>query len=129
MSDKCQTVFCEMMKLVPNVNFKAMRERNKGKFLFPMYINIALMETDIEVLDLSVRASHCLHRAGYHTIGELVEAIEGGEDLKKIRNCGDKSIDEIMGNLLWFQYSLISQENKLKYISKILQLNSGIIEG
>lgn len=55
---------------------------------------------------------------------QLVESIEGSEDLKKIRNCGTKSIDEIMEKLFCYQYSLISAEGKVKYINRVLQLNN-----
>ena len=102
MSNKCQIVMNEIMNLVPTINFKEIKEKS-GKLRFPMYINQTLMETDLEVLELSMRASNSLHRAGYRTIGELVEAIESGDDLKNIRNCGTKSIDEIMGKLFWYQ--------------------------
>ena len=123
MTDKCKEVFYEIQVIMPEVDLGNIKKRRGGKFRFPIYINESLKTADLELLDLSVRSGNCLHRAGYRTIGELVEAIEGGEDLKKIRNCGDKSIDEIMGNLFCFQYSLISQENKLKYINRIVQLN------
>lgn len=123
MNHKCQTVFNEIMNLAPNVKFKEIKER-RGKLRFPMYINHALMETNLEVLELSMRSSNCLHRAGYRTIGELVEAIECADDLKKIRNCGVKSIDEIMGSLFCYQYSLIPINDKVKFINRVLQLNN-----
>ncbi|MBQ7864198.1 MAG: hypothetical protein IJ353_07025 [Lachnospiraceae bacterium] len=124
MSDKCQIVFNEIMKLVPTADFAAIKNRRGGKLRFPMYINNALMEADLEVLELSVRSSNCLHRAGYRTVGELVEAIESSEDLKKIRNCGTKSIDEIMEQLFCYQYSLIPASGKERFINRVLQLNA-----
>ena len=71
-------------------------KKKRGKLRFPIYINEKIRTTELETLELSVRSSNCLHRAGYKTIGELVEAIESSDDLRKIRNCGARSIDEIM---------------------------------
>ena len=122
MSNKCQAVLNEIMSLVPTVNFKDIKEKT-GKLRFPMYINQSLMETDLEVLELSIRASNSLHRAGYRTIGELVEAIESGDDLKNIRSCGTKTIDEIMGKLFYYQYSLVDGTKKAEYIKRLLELN------
>ena len=72
---------------------------------------------------MSVRSSNCLHRAGYRTIGELVEAIESGDDLRKIRNCGARSIDEIMEKLFCYQYEQLDEGQKVRYINKVIELN------
>ena len=48
----------------------------------------------IDELELSVRSFNCLKRAGIGTIGELCDRSE--EDMKKIRNLGKKSLDEIL---------------------------------
>lgn len=124
MSDKCQRVFDEILTLVPTAEFSEIKKRRGGKLRYPIYINEKLRTTELEALELSVRSSNCLHRAGYRTIGELVEAIESSEDLKKIRNCGTKSIDEIMEQLFCYQYCQLDASQKIKYIHKVLQLNS-----
>ena len=123
MSDKCQRIFDEILMLVPTADFSEIKERRGGKLQYPIYINEKLRNTELDALELSVRSSNCLHRAGYTTIGELVEAIESSEDLKRIRNCGAKSIDEIMEQLFCYQYSLLDTSQKIKYIQKVLQLN------
>ncbi len=120
---KSQEIFNEILAIVPNANFSEIKARRKGKLRFPIYINSKLKETEIGVLDLSQRSSNCLRRAGYSTIGELVEAINGIEDLKKIRNCGAKSVDEIMEQLFCYQYSQIDKDKKVKYINAVLELN------
>lgn len=124
MSDKCQTVFDEIMRLVPAADFATIKRKRGGKLRFPIYINKSLMETDIEALDLSMRSGNCLYRAGYRTIGEVVEGIESSEDLKRIRNCGAKSVDEIMEKLFCYQYGLIDNSKKVSYINRVLELNS-----
>ncbi len=48
----------------------------------------------IDSIGLSVRSKNALHRAGIHTVGELMERSE--EELQAIRNLGRKSIEEIL---------------------------------
>lgn len=97
--------------------------RNNEKFKFPIYLNQEMMTADIESLDLSVRSNNCLRRAGYHTIGELVNAISSDEDLKKIRQCGKTSVTEIMHSLMCYQYEALSVERRKKFINRIKELN------
>lgn len=57
-------------------------------------------ETEIEDLDLSVRAFNCLKRAGITKVGEILEKLEKDEDeLLAIRNFGQKSLDELKEKL------------------------------
>ncbi|ACL68906.1 DNA-directed RNA polymerase subunit alpha [Halothermothrix orenii] len=56
-----------------------------------------ILDTTIEELDLSVRSSNCLKRAGINTVGELINKTE--DDLMKVRNLGKKSLQEIKEKL------------------------------
>ena len=123
MSEKCQKVFDEILRLVPTVQFSEIKRKRGGKLRFPIYITETLRTTELEALDLSVRSSNSLHRAGYRTIGELVESIQSMDDLKKIRNCGAKSVNEIMEKLFCYQYSQLSNERKVTYIHRVLACN------
>lgn len=123
MSEKCQAVFDEILMLVPTREFSEIKRRRGNKLRFPIYMNEKLKTTEIDALDLSARSSNCLHRAGYEMIGELVEAIESSEDLRKIRNCGTKSIDEIMEKLFCYQYNQLDMSQKMKYIKRVIELN------
>jgi DNA-directed RNA polymerase subunit alpha len=51
----------------------------------------------VETLDLSSRTLNCLKRASLHRVGEVLELKK--EDLLKIRNFGEKSLNEIYGKL------------------------------
>lgn len=123
MSEKCQKVYEEIKRLVPTADFTEIKRRRGGRLRFPIYINERLNITEIDALDLSVRSGNCLHRAGFQTIGQLVEAISGPEDLRKIRNCGTKSVDEIMEQLFCYQFNLLEGEKKEKYIRRVMELN------
>ena len=83
-----------------------------------------MSETPIEALDLGVRAYNSLKRAGFGTIGDLAEAIAGGTEISKIRNCGSKSCREIMEKLFLYQYSALPQEKRAKYILEVVQMNA-----
>ncbi|MGE5417887.1 MAG: DNA-directed RNA polymerase subunit alpha [Acidobacteriota bacterium] len=52
-----------------------------------------VLEMSIEELELSVRASNGLKRANINTVGDLVEKTR--DEMGKIRNLGQKSLDEI----------------------------------
>jgi DNA-directed RNA polymerase subunit alpha len=51
----------------------------------------------VETLDLSSRTLNCLKRASLHRVGEVLELKR--EDLLKIRNFGEKSLNEIYDKL------------------------------
>ena len=51
------------------------------------------LEMTIEELDLSVRSYNCLKRAGINTVKELTDRTVS--DMMKVRNLGQKSLDEI----------------------------------
>ena len=51
----------------------------------------------IEELDLSVRSSNCLRRAGINTVEDLTNKTE--DELLKVRNLGRKSFEEVINKL------------------------------
>ncbi len=67
-----------------------------------------IMETTIEEMDLSVRSSNCLKRAGINTVEELTDKTE--EELMKVRNLGKKSLEEIKNRLEKLNLSLTNDE-------------------
>ena len=101
-----------------------------GKQLrFPVYLGQALTEAPLEDLELSVRSYNCLKRAGMRTVGDLVEGIDGRTDLLKIRNLGMRSANEIMQAVMEYQYDLLSDEGKIRYLKRLSELNEVTITG
>ena len=121
--EKGREVLKEILSLVPTADLMEIRRKRGGRLSFPMYLSEKMRTTGLDALVLSMRSGNCLYRAGYQTIGSLVEGISSSEDLKKIRNCGAKSIDEIMEQLFCFQYGQLERGQKIKYINRILELN------
>lgn len=82
------------------------------------------MSTDVsDLLDISVRASNALKRAGFQTVGDLITKIESFDEIARIRNCGATTISEIMGRLFFYQYSLVPKDQRTAYMQTILNLN------
>jgi len=68
-------------------------------------------EAPIEELELSVRAYNCLKRARINTLGELLQIIDSrSEDLKKIKNLGQKTYEEIVEKVTKMGYQLDNAE-------------------
>ena len=101
-----------------------------GKQLrFPVYLGQALTEAPLEDLELSVRSYNCLKRAGMRTVGDLVEGIDGRTDLLKIRNLGIRSANEIMQAIMEYQYSILSDGRKARYLKRVAELNKNMTAG
>ena len=64
----------------------------------------------IEELDFSVRSNNCLRRAGINTVGDLTNKSE--DDLKKVRNLGTKSLEEVKKKLADLGLSLHKDEEE-----------------
>ena len=118
-----KSIFKEMIEIFPGLDIMEIKERNEGKFRFPIYLTDSMKETEIEVLELSVRSMNCLRRAGIRTIGDFVDVVKNEEDLKKIRSCGEKSVKEIMRRVFCYQYGVLNEEMKRKYVKQICLLN------
>lgn len=56
-----------------------------------------ILEKNIEELELTVRSYNCLKRATIHTVQDLIAKTE--DDMLKVRNLGQKSLDEIKKKL------------------------------
>ncbi|MGI6702228.1 MAG: DNA-directed RNA polymerase subunit alpha [Christensenellales bacterium] len=56
-----------------------------------------VLEIPVEELDLSVRSYNCLKRAGIHTVQDLTQRTQ--DDMLKVRNLGQKSLDEVVKKL------------------------------
>ena len=66
-------------------------------------------EESVDILDLTVRAEHCLQRAGIETIGQLCALTEW--QLSKLRNMGAKSVKEVKEKLAKINCKLKKNSN------------------
>ena len=94
-----------------------------GSLRFPVYADAGYMQADIEALELSVRSYNCLKRAGFVTVRDLLKSIHGREDLFRIRNCGKRSVEEIMLHLFRYQIMCLRPESRGEYLQEVRELN------
>jgi DNA-directed RNA polymerase subunit alpha len=66
----------------------------------------SILDMPVENLGLSVRSLNCLKRAGVRTVGDLHQYTE--EDVMKLKNFGQKSLDEIKDKLVEYGLGLRS---------------------
>ena len=93
-----------------------LHDKKGSTFYYSMAPNKQMREQEIEVLDLSVRSFNCLKRAGIGTVGDIIEYIDSGRDLRHIRNCGMTSVAEIKEKLfIWYLMS-IPKEKRGQFI-------------
>ena len=107
----------------------SIKKKHGSSLKFKMYLTQTMSDASIEALDLSVRSYNSLKRAGFDSVGELAEAIASGMELKTIRNCGIKSVREIMEHLFLFQYNSMSVERQEEYLREVVRLNARLAQG
>lgn len=117
--DQRQSVI-EIMNRIDGVN---LHEKKGGKFRFYMNLTNSMKNEPIEALDLSVRSSNSLKRADFHTIGDVAQAVASGRELKGIRNCGAKSVREIMEHLFLYQYNSLTQDRQETFLMEVVIMN------
>lgn len=79
-------------------------------------------DTEIDVIDFSVRATNALKRAGLFTIGDVIDSISR-ENLSKIRNLGKKTANEIQTHILAFGYERLTETEKRCFFYDLIENN------
>ena len=114
----------KMKEIVGSYEPLVLRESSSGKgFCFPVYLRERYKDMDVDVLDLSRRASNCLKRAGYKSLYDLISKVRCRADLHNIRGCGDNTKSEIMESIFVFCYNELTPEERKDYILKIIEKN------
>ena len=127
-----ENVTKEMNKYLDGITIEdifILLSQNNRVFHYQVHLTREQLRQDIEVLDLSTRSYNCLKRAGYNNLDSIVNGFytKNGEtskkQLRKIRNLGINSADEIMIKLLNYQFMSLSGSKRKAYMDKILELN------
>lgn len=79
-----------------------------------------MSDIGIDELNLSVRASNGLMRAGIDTLGKLNEMMRTDRGIAGIRNLGTKSVKEIGRAFLCMAYSMLSPYEKTQYWQRLI---------
>ena len=80
------------------------------------------LDSSVDEIDFSVRASNCLKRTGMMRIRDVVEAIED-DRLLRVRNLGKTSYNEIQTKLLALAYNKLSAIEKKQFFFDLLDRN------
>ena len=83
------------------------KERNNDSYILQK-------DDGIEMLDLSVRSYNCLNRSGISHLSQFDDMPV--ESLKRIRNLGQKSLNEILWSLELFNFK-VDQDQIIRYIA------------
>lgn len=79
-------------------------------------------------LNLSVRASNGLMRAGVQTFEKLNQLIQTERGIASVRNLGEKSVKEIRNAFLMECYARLLPYEKAEFWQEVLELNQSDIE-
>ena len=90
-------------------------------------LNTSACNTNIDDVEFSARASNALKRSGIFTIGEIVDQISK-DGLLKIRNLGKKTQNEIKTRILVYGYKQLNDDEKIRFMSDVVEKNSVITE-
>ena len=129
MTELSENVTREMNKYLNATTIEEILLRNKKYFHYKVNFTQSQKQLDIEVIDLSQRSYNCLRRAGINTIGELVNNYytkpneSSKSQLRKTRNLGVKSANEILLNLFYYYFLTLSESEKLEYMKEIVREN------
>ena len=81
------------------------------------------LSTDIEQLNFSIRTYNCLKRAGIESLDVLAYFTE--EELRKVRNLGQRSFEEIVAKMQEYgiHFETEEEEKNSKFSTDMVQLN------
>ena len=129
MIDLNEKVAREMNKYLDGITIEKIISGRKDIFHYKVMFSKNNMANDIEVLNLSQRSYNCLKRAGVYTIGDLINNFDTkpGEtsrsQLRKIRNLGSKSAEEIIMNLFYYHFTVLPEKNRVAYMAQLVKEN------
>lgn len=116
-------IIAQINEYLGNTTLEGLRRKNNYKIKFPVYLTLRFYSRSIDYLELSTRPYNGLMRAGFKTIGQLVDNITTSEDLSRIRGMGQLSIQEIMLHIFLYQFSSLPEEKRKGYIKRFKELN------
>ena len=80
-------------------------------------------EASIDDIEFSPRANNSMKRGSVFTIGEIIDIINDDDGLKRIRNLGTKTENEIKTRLLVYAYDRLTDNEKKMFFYDVLEEN------
>ena len=91
---------------------------------FALTFKRRMSDVEIYEMNLSVRASNGLMRAGAKTLGRVAELVALPNGLRSIRNLGTKSEKEILRSFVELCYEKLNYREKLEFWQKAITTSS-----
>lgn len=82
----------------------------------------SLCNSKIDDINFSTRSLNALKRSNIFTIGELITILKNDE-LKKVRNLGVKSYNEIQTKTMVYGFENLSENGKKRFYKRLVELN------
>lgn len=92
------------------------------------------MKMDIDEAILSKRAKGALRRAGFETVGQVINLVNSENDLKgrssmkKIRNLGEKTAHSIIPQLYGTYLGMLDDKDCAKVVENFVEKNKILVE-
>ena len=93
----------------------------KRKVLIP--IKESIHNRHLDVIEFSVRTQNALKRNNLMTFGDIIDYIESGNKLNKIRNLGVNSMTEFCEKMLDYNFDLLNADEKVKFLVTFVEEN------
>ena len=98
----------------------------KRKVIIP--IKKITHDRSIDELFLTTRTSNALKRAKLMTFGDLLDYVENGNQLKKIRGFGVTSIQEFYEQILDYHFELLNADEKVEFLITFVEGNEKFLK-
>lgn len=98
----------------------------KRKVIIPIKSNTH--DLSIDELILTTRTSNALKRAKLMTFGDLLDYVENGNQLKKIRGFGATSIQEFYEQILDYHFELLNADEKVEFLITFVEDNEKFLK-
>lgn len=95
--------------------------RERRSIYYPLKLTKQFEDTYIDFLTHDARSTNALKRGEIMNFGDL---IENWDNLKTIRNLGDRSYKVIRNAFINAYYQSLSVDGKAKFLADIIELNS-----
>lgn len=82
-----------------------------------------IYDHSLDILDFSARTSNGLKRQNLVTFGDVLNFIESGNQINKIRNLGVTSIKEFCEKMLNYNFDLLSADEKVNFLITFVEEN------
>ena len=98
----------------------------KRKVLIP--IKKCVYDRHLDVIEFSARTHNALKRNNLMTFGDILDYIESGNKLNKVRNLGVNSMTEFCEKMLNYNFDLLNADEKVDFLVTFVAENEASLK-